>query len=161
MTPELFKDIFSKPYSRLLILCVIGVVVGAGVLTGHHLQQDNQTGKKVIAWKTKYAYLITNLTDDFKQAETDSQANNTPKLQNDCLQVVKDVKIAQSKPAIPNIAIQANWAAGLKDDSAGGTNCSNGIKDSDSTLMTAATSDFTAATKALSAASTELKAAKN
>jgi uncharacterized membrane-anchored protein YhcB (DUF1043 family) len=164
MTPEQVKNIFNGTYSRLLIILIIGVLVGGGVVIANRLQDDKQTQKttaqKVNAWNAKYGYLITELGQDFAQAEKDSSADKVSALSADCSKIRTDAVAAHSKAPIPDAAVQADWTSALNADAAGGNNCVNGISAGSSTLMSSASSDFTQGSKALTAANTEIQKLK-
>jgi hypothetical protein len=160
VTPEQIKGLFDKPYSRLVILGIVGILVAVGMLFGNRLQQDKHTQNKVLAWKSKYNYLIVDLTNDFKKAQTATQANDVQQLSTICGQIKKDSVKAESSPVVPDPNIETNWKAGLKDDADGGEMCQKADSDSSSAEFTTASNDFTAGTKALSAATKQLQAVK-
>jgi hypothetical protein len=163
MTPEEFKNLFNKSYSRLLILGVIGVLIIAGALIGHRLQQDRHHIAQIKQWEATYGYLETDLTNDFKKAQTDAVGNKTQALGADCRQIEHDSKIAEGKPAIPDTIIESNWKTGLKDDAIGGEACSEATESTVSTSsseFTEASTSFTNGTKALASVSSEIKALK-
>jgi hypothetical protein len=156
MTPEQVKNIFNGTYSRLLILLIIGVVIGGGVIVANRLDNDKQTQKttaqKIKVWHTTYGYLVTDLANDFSQAETDSSADRVSALSTDCTKIRTDAIAAHKKPGIPDAAAQADWTAALNADAAGGNNCVNGISSGSSTLMSSASTDFSDGSKYLTAA---------
>jgi hypothetical protein len=158
MTPEQIKNLFNKPYSRLLILGIIGVLIVIGTLIGHRFQEDQQNVNKIKHWKTTYSFLITNLTNDFKKAQLDIQNGSTKDLGTVCDQIRKDSLNAESKPAIPDNSIEANWKVGLKDDAAGGAECSEAVKTGSQSTFTKASNDFTKGSTALAAANKSLQA---
>jgi hypothetical protein len=157
VTPEQLKSVFTKSYSRLLILAIIGVCIAIGVLVGHRIQEDHNTARKVVRWKVQYGYLITNLTKDFENAESASQAGDATSLATDCQQIHRDAVAAESKPTIPDAAVKQSWNSALHDDAAGATDCIMGLSQSKASLMKQATTDFSNATKALTAVSTDLQ----
>ena len=162
MTPEQLQDLFmNKPYSRLLVLIVVGALIACGVLIGDRLQQDKDLAGRVESWRGKYAYLIDNLTKDFKKAQTDSQSGDTTALAQDCVNIKADAMDAQSKPAIPDKAIQPNWAAAMRYEVKASTECIDGEGTSDQNKIAIASSDFNNATKDLSAVSKQLAVVKN
>ncbi len=161
MTPEQLQDLFfNKPYSRLLLLFVVGVVVVGGILIGNRLNTDRNDVKKVDAWRTKYSYLLTNLTKDFQKAETDATTNNDagPQLATDCKNIKADAQDAQSKPPIPDPAIQPNWAKAMRYEVQAATECEDGLNAGDSNKEKLATTDFNNATTSLQTTSKQMQA---
>lgn len=161
MTPEQLKDLFfNKPYSRLLVLVLLGGVVACTLLVTNRLRYDRSVARSVNTWRVKYAYIITNLSNDLKRTQTDALANNNEGLKNDCEHIKADAQNAQSRPAIPDHVIQDNWAVAMKDEVRAADECVAGLNANDQNKFKLASADFNSATSALSNVSKQLTAAK-
>lgn len=114
------------------------------------------TAQQVHSWDVQYGYLVTSLQDDFTQAQKDLQAQDTTAFAADCSNISGDATTAQSKPAIPDTTIQANWATALSDYATGGTACTNGINSNDSTQLSQGATDFNNGSTALTKATQEI-----
>lgn len=160
MTPQQIKDLFSKEYGRLLLLVIVGVLIVVGVIINNRLGQDHRTDQKVNAWHTKYGYMITNLTNAFIVAESDSKANDYPQLSADCVLIQKYAAEDQKQPKIPDPSVQQLWIGAMKDDETGAQLCQEGESKKSTALMSQASTYLNKGTANLELVAKDFQAAQ-
>jgi hypothetical protein len=125
---------------------------GSTGTTGSTGNTGNSGSGSVQAWGATARSDLTTLATDLKQAETDADAGDLNATVTDCIGVQTDVTALRDDGPIPSASLEADWATGLADLSAGAMDCINGIQNNDTGQVQQAITEFDDAASSITTA---------
>jgi len=113
--------------------------------------------QQVLAWYSKYGYIVPTFGNDANKTSTDAQSGDVAQVGADCGRFQTDIKTAQSFPAIPDPQTASDFSSALSYYADGAQDCIDGATNYDASLMNKAAQEISQGNTQLGVAASDIK----